>query len=72
MGLVESPTSCKIVKLVFLRKPDAAPKEGIRSYRALALTSVMSKRHVSCIFLLLEKEKSLTIGRICMLVEWMG
>ena len=31
------------VNLVFLRKPDEDPKNGIRSYRALALTSVMSK-----------------------------
>ena len=31
------------MKLVFLRKPDAEPRKGIRSYRAAALTSVMSK-----------------------------
>ena len=27
MGLMESPSSWKIVKLVFLRKPDVAPKK---------------------------------------------
>ena len=32
-----------VVTLVFLRKPNAAPKKGIRSYRAIALTSVVSK-----------------------------
>ena len=48
MGLMDSPSSWKIVKLVFLRKPDAASKEGIRSSRATALTSVMSKCYASC------------------------
>ena len=37
MGQMEAPSSWKIVKLVFLRKPDAEPKKGIRSYRAIAL-----------------------------------
>ena len=41
--LEDAPRSWKSVKLVLLRKPDAAPKQGIRSYRAVALTSVMSK-----------------------------
>ena len=46
--LMESPRSWRTVKLVFLRKLDAAPKKGIRSYRGIALTSVMSKwYHVS-------------------------
>ena len=44
LGLMEFPGSWKIVKLVFLRKTRfAAPKKGIRSYRATALTSVMFK-----------------------------
>ena len=30
-GHMESPNSWKIAKLAFLRKPDAAPKKGIRS-----------------------------------------
>ena len=34
---IEAPSSWKFVELVFLRKPDAEPKEGIRSYRAIAL-----------------------------------
>ena len=57
MGKMEAPNSWKIVKLVFLRKPDAAPKKGIRSYRAIALTSVMSKWYAACLIQLLEKEK---------------
>ena len=43
MGQMEAASSWKVVKLVFLRKFDAEPKKGIRSYRAIALTSVMSK-----------------------------
>ena len=70
MDLMESPSSWKIVKLVFLKKPDAAPKKGITSYRAIALTSVMSKWYVSCIILRLEKAKepvkwkNLHVGRM--------
>ena len=55
MGQMESPSSWKIVILVFLNKPDA----GIRSCRAIALTSVMSKWYASCIILRLEREKEL-------------
>ena len=54
---MEAPSSLKFVKLVFLRKPDAEPKKAIRSYRAIALTSVISKCYASCIILRLEKEK---------------
>ena len=57
MGQMDAPNSWKIVKLVFLRKPDAAPKKGIKSYRAIALTSVMSKWYATCLIQLLEKEK---------------
>ena len=45
------------MKLISLRKTDAAPKKGIRSYEALALTSVMSMWHAACIILRLEKEE---------------
>ena len=57
MDQMESPSSWKIVKLVFLRKGCAAKKKVIRSYRTIALTSVMSKWYASCIILRLEKEK---------------
>ena len=57
LGRMGSPRSWKVVKQVFLRKPDAVPTKGIRSYRAMALTSVMSKWYASCILSRLEKEK---------------
>ena len=47
VGQMEAPNSWKFVKFDFFRKPDAEPK-GIRSYRAIALTSVMSKWYASC------------------------
>ena len=59
MGQMESPNSWKIVKIGLLEKKDAEPKKGIRSCRAIALTSVMSKWYASCIILRLEKEKNL-------------
>ena len=46
------------MKLVFLRKPGAAPEKGIRSYRASVLISVMSKWYASCISLRMENEKA--------------
>ena len=57
MSQTEAPSSWKIVKLVFSRKPDAEPKKGIRSYRPIELTSVTSKWYAACIVLRLEKEK---------------
>ena len=39
-----------------LPNPDAEAKEGFRSNRITALTSVMSKWYASCIMLRLEKE----------------
>ena len=57
MGQMESSYSWTVAKLVFLKKLDAAPTKGIRSYRAIALTSVVSKWYASCILLRLEKEK---------------
>ena len=43
LGQMDALSSWKIVKLVFLRKPDAEPKKGMRSYRAIALTSATPK-----------------------------
>ena len=53
------------MKLVFPRKPDAAPKKGIRSYRSIALTSVMSKWFATCVILRLEKDKEPEGGSNC-------
>ena len=70
MGHMEAQSSWKIVRLVFFRKPDAEPKKGIRSYTAIALTSVMSKWYVSRIIVRLEQRrepenwKKLHVGRI--------
>ena len=50
LGQMESPSSRKVVELVFLRKPD-------RRYKAIALNSVMSKWYASCILLRLDKGK---------------
>ena len=47
----------KLVELVFFKKSDAVPTKGIRSYRAIALTSVMSKWYASCALLRFEKEE---------------
>ena len=55
-GVVQALDSWMTVKLVFLRKPDAEPKKGIQGYRAIALTSVMSKWYASCVVMLLERE----------------
>ena len=40
-----------------MRKPDAAPTQRIRSYRAIAMTSIMSKWYASCVLLRREMEK---------------
>ena len=47
MGQVEAPSSWKIVKIVFWGKikPDAEPKKGTTSYRAIALTSVKAEKN---------------------------
>ena len=59
LGQMNAPSSWKIVKLVFLRKPHAEPKKGIRSCRAIALTSVISKWYACCVMMRMEKEKEL-------------
>ena len=45
------------MKLVFPRKPDAAPKKGIRCFGSVASTSVMSKWFATCVILRLEKDE---------------
>ena len=57
MGEIETLSSWKVVKLVSLRKLVVEPKKGIRSYRAIALTSVFSKWYAPCIILRLEQER---------------
>ena len=55
-GVVQALDSWMTVKLEFLREPDAEPKKGIQGYRAIALTSVMSKWYASCVMMLVERE----------------
>ena len=55
--LEEALSSWNIVKLVFLWKTDVEPKRGIISYRAIVLTSVMSRWYVTRIVLRFEKRK---------------
>ena len=43
MGEMEAPRSWNIVKLVVFVETDAEPIKGIKSYRAIVLTLVMSK-----------------------------
>ena len=56
LGQMASPSSWKVVKLVFWKKPDAAPTKGIKSYWVIALTSIVFKWYASCVLLRLEKE----------------
>ena len=58
MGQEEAPSSWKIVNLVVLQKADAEPKKGIRSYRAIALTSVMWKWYATSILFTIGKGKT--------------
>ena len=46
---------------MFLKKLDAAATEGIRSERAIVLTSVMSQWYASFVLLRMEKEKEPTM-----------
>ena len=57
VGQMEAPSSWKVVKVVLSGKPDAEPKKGMRSYWAIALTSVMSKWSVSLVIFRQEEEK---------------
>ena len=57
MGRADAPNSWRIVHLVVLRKPDAAPAKRIRSFRAIALTAVMSKWFATCVTLRMEEEE---------------
>ena len=53
----DSPASWKIVKLVFLKKPDASAVTGTRGYRAIALMSVMATWYSSVEVLLSNNTK---------------
>ena len=58
---LKPPCSWKVVELVFLRKPDAAPQKGIRIYQATALTSVIQ---VACKLRVLRLERDKGPGKV--------
>ena len=69
MGQMEAPSSWKIVKLVFLRKPDTAPKK--RDHKLQGNCADIGDVEVVCILYHSapgEGKKS-EIGRICTLVS---
>ena len=55
MGQMEAPNSWTIVRLVFLREPDAEPKKGITSYGTIALTPLVLKWYATFTILRLKK-----------------
>ena len=57
MGQMDAPSSWKTVKLVFSRKPDAEPKNGISGCGVIALTSVISKWYAFLYYSSSEKAK---------------
>ena len=65
MGQGGPPSSSRTLIFVFLRKPDAEPRNGIRSFRETALTSMMSKWYATCITLRLERETHRKAGSSC-------
>ena len=67
MGQMESPSSWKIVKLVFLRKADC-PEAAVNSSDISDVDVVCN----SVLFIAWKRKKSLRIGRICTLAESMG
>ena len=57
VGQEGAPDTQRTCKLVFLSTFDAEPSQGIRSYRAIAVTSVLLKWYATCIILHFESEK---------------
>ena len=72
MGLMEGPRSWKIVKLVFLRKPDAEPKKGDQKQEGYcAHMSVFEVVHVLCHSLLGAREGTRNLEETaCGRLEW--
>ena len=52
-----APEPWTILRLVFLKKPDAQLEKGLRGFRAIALMSVFPKRYVTVLVDLLHQEK---------------
>ena len=68
-GECRAPEAWKILRLVFLKKPDAKPdaklEKGLRGFRALALLRVFSKWYTTVLVDMLHEEKSRLSGGAC-------
>ena len=56
-GECRAPDAWKILRFVFLKKPDAKLEKGIRGFRAIALFSVFSKWYTTVLVDLPHEEK---------------
>ena len=56
-GECRAPEGWKILRFVFLRKPDAKLEKGLRGFRAMTLLSVFSKRYTTVFVDMLHHEK---------------
>ena len=64
LGISKAPEAWRILRLVFLKKPDAKLEKGLRGFRAIALLSVFSKWYTTVLVDTLHEEKEL--------IEWMS
>ena len=53
----EAPEAWAILRLVFLKKPDAKIEKGLRGFRAMALPSVVAKWYTTVLVDLLHEEE---------------
>ena len=56
-GECRAPEAWKVLRLVFLKKPDAKLEKGLRGFRAIAPMSVFSKWYTTVLVDLLHEEK---------------
>ena len=62
-GECRAPEAWKILRLVFLKKPDAKLEKGLRGFRAIPLLSVFSKWYTTVLVDLLHEENEPTEWR---------
>ena len=56
-GECRAPEAWKVLRLVFLKKPDAKLEQGLRGFRAIALLNVFSKWYATVLVDMLHEEK---------------
>ena len=56
-GISKAPEAWRILRLVFLKKPDAKLEKGLRGFRAIVLLSVFSKWYSTVLVDMLHEEK---------------